>query len=65
MSELTQSQRDVDLCDTLPYGADARHLIHDVIDPADTSDIVIRFLAQSRPGTVIGRHRLAGWPTTF
>jgi acetyl-CoA carboxylase carboxyltransferase component len=51
--------------DTLPYGAAARHLIHDVIDPADSRDVVIRFLAQSRTRTAIGRHRLAGWPTTF
>ncbi|HKA60996.1 MAG TPA: carboxyl transferase domain-containing protein, partial [Methylomirabilota bacterium] len=51
--------------DTLPYGAAARHLIHDVIDPADTREVVIRFLAQSSVRTAIGRHRLAGWPTTF
>jgi acetyl-CoA carboxylase carboxyltransferase component len=51
--------------DTLPYGAAARHLVHDVIDPADTRDLVIRFLAQARTRTAIGRHRLAGWPTKF
>jgi acetyl-CoA carboxylase carboxyltransferase component len=51
--------------DTLPYGAAARHLIHDVIDPADTRDVVIRFLELSRARTAIGRHRLAGWPTKF
>ena len=51
--------------DTLPYGAAARHLVHDVIDPADTRDVVIRFLEQARTRTAIGRHRLAGWPTKF
>ena len=51
--------------DTLPYGAAARHLVHDVIDPADTRDVVIRFLEQSRTRSAIGRHRLAGWPTKF
>ena len=51
--------------DTLPYGAAGRHLVHDVIDPADTRDVVIRFLDQSRTRTAIGRHRLAGWPTKF
>ena len=51
--------------DTLPYGAAARHLIHDVIDPADTRDVVIRFLELSRARTTVGRHRLAGWPTKF
>jgi acetyl-CoA carboxylase carboxyltransferase component len=51
--------------DTLPYGAAGRHLVHDVIDPADTRDVVIRFLELSRTRTAIGRHRLAGWPTKF
>ena len=51
--------------DTLPYGAAARHLIDEVIDPADTRDVVIRFLTQARTRTAIGRHRLAAWPTTF
>ena len=51
--------------DTLPHGAAARHLVHDVIDPADTRDVVVRFLEHSRTRTAIGRHRLAGWPTKF
>jgi len=51
--------------DTLPYGAAARHLIDEVIDPADTRDVVIRFLAQARTRSAIGRHRLGGWPTKF
>lgn len=36
-----------------------------VIDPADTRDVVVRFLEHSRTRTAIGRHRLAGWPTKF
>jgi len=51
--------------DTLPYGAAARHLIDEVIDPADTRDVVVRFLAQARTRSAIGRHRLGGWPTKF
>jgi hypothetical protein len=51
--------------DTLPCGAAARHLIDEVIDPADARDVVIRFLAQSRTRSAIGRHRLAGGPTKF
>jgi len=51
--------------DTLPDGAAARHLIDEVIDPADTRDVVIRFLAQARTRCAISRHRLAGWPTKF
>ena len=43
----------------------ARHLVDDVIDPADTRDVVIRFLALARSRSAIGRHRLAGWPTKF
>jgi len=51
--------------DTLPYGAAARHLIDEVIDTADTRDVVIRFLAQARTRSAIGQHRLDGWPTKF
>ncbi|HYE92463.1 MAG TPA: carboxyl transferase domain-containing protein [Terriglobales bacterium] len=49
--------------DTLPYGAAARHLVHEVIDPADTRSVIVRFLdvCGDRPG----RHRLARWPTKF
>jgi len=51
--------------DTLPYGAAARHLVHDVIDPADTRHVVVRFLALARSRSALGRHRLASWPTKF
>lgn len=39
--------------------------MQDVIDPADTRDVVIRFLEHARTRSAIGRHRLAGWPTKF
>ena len=51
--------------DTLPYGAAARHLVHEVIAPADTRDVVIHFLAPGAHAAAIGRHHLAGWPTKF
>lgn len=51
--------------DTLPYGAAARHLIHEVIDPAATRDVIARFLELSRARSAVGRHRLASWPTKF
>ena len=51
--------------DTLPYGAAARHLIHEVIDPAATRDVIARFLELSRARAAVGRHRLASWPTKF
>lgn len=51
--------------DTLPYGAAGRHLIDEVIDPADTRDVIIRFLKVMRTRTAIGTHHLANWPTKF
>jgi acetyl-CoA carboxylase carboxyltransferase component len=51
--------------DTLPYGAAGRHLIHEVIDPADTRDVIIRFLEIARSRTGVGGHRLANWPVKF
>jgi methylmalonyl-CoA decarboxylase subunit alpha len=51
--------------DTLPYGAAGRHLIHEVIDPAHTRDVIIRFLEVARARGGIGQHRLANWPTKF
>ena len=32
---------------------------------AKTRDVVVPFLEQARTRSAIGRHRLAGWPTTF
>ena len=53
--------------DASPYGAAARHYIHDVIDPRGTRDYIIQALEicqDSRTGG-IGEHRLANWPTKF
>jgi acetyl-CoA carboxylase carboxyltransferase component len=48
--------------DTLPYGAAGRHLVDEVIDPADTRDVIIRFLRVARMRAAAGKHRLANWP---
>ncbi len=48
--------------DTLPYGAAGRHLDDEVIDPADTRDVIIRFLRVARTRAAAGKHRLANWP---
>jgi acetyl-CoA carboxylase carboxyltransferase component len=50
---------------TLPYGAAARHLIDEVIDPADTREVIIRFLEAWERRGAVGEHRLANWPTKF
>jgi acetyl-CoA carboxylase carboxyltransferase component len=53
--------------DASPYGAAAKHFIHDVIDPKETRAFIIKALEMSynarRQG--IGEHRLANWPTKF
>ena len=53
--------------DASPYGAAAKHFIHDVIDPRDTRAYIIRALEISynarRKG--ISEHKLANWPTKF
>ncbi|MGD8293888.1 MAG: carboxyl transferase domain-containing protein [Desulfobacterales bacterium] len=53
--------------DGSPYGAAAKHYIHDVIDPRETRSYLIRALEIShnlrRQG--IGEHKLANWPTKF
>ncbi len=51
--------------DTLPYGAAARHLVHEVIHPADTRDVIARFLEAWEGRGAIGQHHLANWPTKF
>jgi methylmalonyl-CoA decarboxylase subunit alpha len=51
--------------DTLPYGAAARHLVHEIIEPAQTRDVVIQFLNAWQSRGAIGEHRLANWPTKF
>jgi len=53
--------------DASPYGAAGLHHIHDVIDPKETRNYIIRALELSfnarRKG--IGEHKLANWPTKF
>jgi acetyl-CoA carboxylase carboxyltransferase component len=53
--------------DSAPYPAAGMHYIHDVIDPADTRDYIIRALqiCRDRRTGGIGQHRLANWPTKF
>jgi hypothetical protein len=36
-----------------------------VIDPADTRQVIVRFLEAARERTAVGAHRLANWPTKF
>jgi len=40
-------------------------VFHEVIDPADTRQVIARFLELSRTRSAVGRHRLASWPTKF
>ena len=61
----SQMQQLVD--DASPYGAAGRHFIHDVIDPRESRQYIVKALEIStnlkRKG--IGEHRLANWPTKF
>jgi len=53
---------------TDPYGAAGLHFIHDVIDPRETRNHIIRVLRQTQDQSRtkgIGEHRLANWPTKF
>jgi len=53
---------------TEPYGAAGLHFIHDVIDPRQTRDHIIRVLRQTQDFSKtkgISEHRLANWPTKF
>ncbi len=53
--------------DASPYGAAGMHYIHDIIDPRQTREFIIRALeaAVNRRTGGIGEHRLANWPTKF
>ena len=56
--------------ETSPFGAAGTYDIHDVIDPAETRDYIIRALEISYNNhtdlkEVIGKHRLSNWPTKF
>jgi acetyl-CoA carboxylase carboxyltransferase component len=53
--------------DSAPYPAAGMHYIHDVIEPTDTRDYIIRCLeiCRDRRTGGVGQHRLANWPTKF
>ncbi len=53
--------------DSAPYPAAGMHYIHDVIEPKETRDYIIRVLeiCQDRRTGGVGEHRLANWPTKF
>jgi len=55
------------LKDSVPYPAAGMHYIHDVIDPKETRNYIIRALAifQDRRTGGLSAHRLANWPTKF
>ncbi len=53
--------------ETSPFGAAGMYDIHDVIDPKETRDYILHALEISwtHPGSGIGKHQLANWPTKF
>jgi acetyl-CoA carboxylase carboxyltransferase component len=53
--------------DSAPYPAAGMHYIHDVIEPTDTRDYIIRALQISRDRRTggVGQHHLANWPTKY
>jgi acetyl-CoA carboxylase carboxyltransferase component len=53
--------------DASPYGAAAKHYIHDVIEPRATRSYIIRALEISHNTRTkgISEHKLANWPTKF
>ena len=55
------------ILDSAPYSAAGMHYIHDVIDPCQTRDFIIRALDVSRNRRTGGlsEHKLANWPTKF
>jgi acetyl-CoA carboxylase carboxyltransferase component len=53
--------------DASPFGAAGKHFIHDVIDPRETRDYIIKALEISCNSRMKGlsEHKLANWPTKF
>jgi acetyl-CoA carboxylase carboxyltransferase component len=53
--------------DSAPYPAAGMHYLHDVIDPRETRDYLIRALeiCQDNRTGGLSEHRLANWPTKF
>ncbi len=61
--EKKQSIIDAMINETSPFEAAGMYDIHDVIDPRETRDYIIRALEISQVRT--GKHKLANWPTKF
>ena len=55
------------ILDSAPYSAAGMHFIHDVIDPKETRNYIIRALdvCRDRRTGGIGAHKLANWPTKY
>ena len=55
------------IMDSAPYSAAGMHFIHDVIDPGQTRNFIIRALDISRDRRAGGlsSHLLANWPTKY
>jgi acetyl-CoA carboxylase carboxyltransferase component len=55
------------LLDSAPYSAAGMHYIHDVIDPRQTRNFIIRALdiCRDRRTDGLSSHLLANWPTKF
>ena len=55
------------LKDSAPYPAAGMHYLHDVIDPRETRNYIIRALDICRNLHTggVGQHKLANWPTKF
>jgi acetyl-CoA carboxylase carboxyltransferase component len=55
------------LKDSAPYPAAGMHYLHDVIDPCETRNYIIRALDICRDLRTngVGQHQLANWPTKF
>jgi len=53
--------------DASPYGAAGKHYIHDVIDPRETRNYIIKALdiCHNSRTKGISEHKLANWPTKF
>jgi acetyl-CoA carboxylase carboxyltransferase component len=53
--------------DSAPYPAAGMHYLHDVIDPRQTRNYILRALeiCRDRRTHGVGEHRLANWPTKF
>ena len=53
--------------DASPYGAAGKHYIHDVIDPRETRNYIIKALdiCHNSRAKGISEHKLANWPTKF